>query len=157
MTRVLSSTRFKDWEGRPITEITKQDVRDLLSTILADGYDARANKTLVVLRQVFNWAYDHDKIDAVPTDRIKPPGAEHSRDRALSPSELVAIWNACYGSGRGHGGRDSHVYGDIVRVLMLTGQRRNEVARMQWSEIDFDTRQIDRLHQVAQFLARRDV
>ena len=140
MTRVLSGTRFKDWEGRPITEITKQDVRDLLSTILADGYDARANKTLVILRQVFNWAYDHDKIDAVPTDRIKPPGAERSRDRVLSASELVAIWDACYGSGRGQGGRDSHVYGDIVRVLMLTGQRRNEVARMQWSEIDFDRR-----------------
>ena len=140
MTRVLSGARFKDWEGRPITEITKQDVRDLLSTIIADGHDARANKTLVVLRQVFNWAYDHDKIESVPTDRIKPPGAESSRDRVMSASELVAIWNACYGSGRGHGGRDSHVYGDIVRVLMLTGQRRNEVAQMQWSEIDFDRR-----------------
>lgn len=79
MTGVLSGVRFKDWERRPITEITKQDVRDLLSTIIADGHDARANKTLVVLRQVFNWAYDHDKIETVPTDRIKPPGAEFAR------------------------------------------------------------------------------
>ena len=140
MTRVLSGARFEDWEGRPITEITKQDVRDLLSGIIAEGHDARANKTLVVLRQVLNWAYDHDKINTVPTDRIKPPGAEVSRDRVLSASESVAIWNACYGSGKGYGGRDSQVYGDIVRVLMLTGQRRSEVAQMQWSEIDFDRR-----------------
>ena len=136
MRSCISGKRFKDWDDKPITDITKQDVRDVLDSILDEGHDAHANKTLTILKMLFNWAYDHDKITDVPTDRIKPPGAVTPRERTLSISELVAVWNATFGDG----GIDSHIHGDIVRTLMLTGQRRNEVAAMQWSEIDFDRR-----------------
>nr|HPR07744.1 site-specific integrase [Denitromonas sp.] len=136
MRRCISGKRFKDWEYKPITDITKQDVRNVLDSILDEGHDAHANKTLTVLKMLFNWAYDHDKITDVPTDRIKPPGAVTPRERTLTMPELVAVWNATYRDR----GIDIHIHGDIVRILMLTGQRRNEVAGMQWSEIDFDRR-----------------
>jgi integrase len=136
MRRCISGDRFETWDDRPIADITKQDVRELLDGIIDEGHDAHANKTLTVLKMLFNWAYDHDKVRDVPTDRIKPPGAEASRERTLASTELATIWNAA----RGKGGPAGNVYGDIVRVLMLTGQRRNEVAQMQWSEIDFDRR-----------------
>ncbi|MGB5253819.1 MAG: tyrosine-type recombinase/integrase [Sedimenticolaceae bacterium] len=108
----------------------------MLDVIMDAGFEVHANKTLTVLKMLFNQAYDHDKITDVPTDRIKPPGAVTPRERTLTTPELVAVWNATYGDG----GIDSHLHGDIVRILMLTGQRRNEVAGMQWSEIDFDRR-----------------
>ena len=136
MRRCISGKRFKDWEYKPITDITKQDVRNVLDSILDEGHDAHANKTLTVLKMLFNWAYDHDKITDVPTDRIKPPGAVTPRERTLTMPELVAVWNATHRER----GIDIHIHGDIVRILMLTGQRRNEVAGMQWSEIDFDRR-----------------
>jgi integrase len=75
---------------------------------------------------LFSRAYDHDKISHVITPR----------ERTLTSPEMVTIWNATYGDE----GTDSHIHGDIVRILMLTGQRRNEVAGMQWSEMDFDRR-----------------
>lgn len=138
MSRVVSHKRFIDWEDRPITEITKQDVRDLLGGMIAEGKDVTANKTLVVIRQISEWAFDHDKIETVPTDRIKPPGAVtvRDRDRVFNSAEMVRIWNSVHGEG----GRDSRIHGYIVRMLMLTGQRRGEVAEIQWSEIDFEKR-----------------
>ena len=136
MRRCISGKRFKDWEYKPITDITTQDVRNVLDSILDEGHDAHDNKTLTVLKMLFNWAYDPDKITDVPTDRLKPPGTVTPRERTLATPELVAVWNATYRER----GIDSHIHGDIVRILMLTGQRRNEVAGMQWSEVDFDRR-----------------
>ena len=56
---------------------------------------------------------------------------ERSRDRVLRDAELVEIWNAC---------RDDD-YGRIVRLLILTGQRREEVGAMAWREINFSNHQ----------------
>jgi integrase len=53
---------------------------------------------------------------------------EKSRDRVLSDAELKVIWNAV----------DDDHYGAIIKLLMLTGQRANEIAGLRWSEIDFD-------------------
>jgi integrase len=52
---------------------------------------------------------------------------EWSRDRTLTDAELAIIWNAL---------RDSD-YSDIVRLLILTGQRANEIGKLPWKEIDF--------------------
>ena len=52
---------------------------------------------------------------------------ERSRDRVLTDSELATIWKALPDSD----------YGDILKLLILTGQRREEIARLQWSEINF--------------------
>ena len=136
MRRCISGKRFKNWNDKPVTAITKRDVRNLLDAIMDEGHDAHANKTLTVLKMLFNWAYDHEKISDIPTERMKPPGAVTPRERTLTSPEMVTIWNATYGDEA----TDSHIHGDIVRILMLTGQRRNEVAGMQWSEIDFDRR-----------------
>jgi integrase len=53
---------------------------------------------------------------------------ERPRDRVLVDAELRAIWRAL----------EDNEYGTIVRLLMLTGQRLNEIAGLRWSEIDFD-------------------
>ena len=53
---------------------------------------------------------------------------EKSRDRVLADAELKVIWNSV----------DADHYGAIIKLLMLTGQRANEIAGLRWSEIDFD-------------------
>jgi integrase len=53
-------------------------------------------------------------------------GQPKRRDRVLSDAELAAVWNAC--------GNDT--YGKIVKLLILTGARREEVGGMLWSELD---------------------
>jgi integrase len=57
-----------------------------------------------------------------------PTRKEKSRDRVLSDAELKVIWK----------GLDADQYGAIIKLLMLTGQRANEIAGLRWSEIDFD-------------------
>jgi integrase len=75
---------------------------------------------------VFNWAigegYD---IPANPVTGTNKPLMAEPRNRVLSDAELRAIWHAC---------KDDD-YGQIVRLLMLTAQRRDEVGGMRWSEV----------------------
>ena len=59
---------------------------------------------------------------------MKPPAKAGSRDRVLSDDELKTIWTNAITVG--------YAFGPIVQILMLTAQRRGEVAAMQWSDID---------------------
>ena len=56
------------------------------------------------------------------------PGSETARDRVLTDDELAAVWQAATEQG-GH-------FASVVKLLILTGQRRNEVAGMEWKELD---------------------
>jgi integrase len=118
------------WGHRPITEITRAEVIALLDDIVDRGAPVAANRTLAALRKLFNWAIERDILETSPTDRVKPPAAEKSRDRVLSDSELKALWHASEALG--------WPFGPMVQLLILTGQRREEVASMAWSEIDVD-------------------
>jgi integrase len=76
---------------------------------------------------MFSWAMRrglHDSNPVIGTEKRR----ERSRDRVLSDSELSKIWNAL-------GAND---YDDILRLLLLTGQRAGEIGGLCWSEIDFD-------------------
>jgi integrase len=60
-----------------------------------------------------------------------PPSAEQSRDRVLDVNELRLVWHAA--------GDLGFPFGPIVRLLILTGQRRGEIGGMEWKELDFET------------------
>jgi hypothetical protein len=59
---------------------------------------------------------------------VKPPAAERSRDRVLTDAELHNVWLAA--------GKIGGPFGALVQLLALTGQRRDEVAQMEWAVID---------------------
>lgn len=79
---------------RPLTDIRRRDVRDLVEDI-ANKRDApaMANRTLGMLSRMFNYALDRDWIESSPASRIKEPGVEQSRDRVLNDDEIRALWN----------------------------------------------------------------
>ena len=85
---------------------------------------------LAYLRRLFNWAVERDIIAVSPAEKIKAPTAERSRDRTLSAAELAAVWNATASLGA--------PFDAFFRLLILTGQRRNELAGAHWTEFDLE-------------------
>jgi integrase len=130
--RVLTKEIVGRWRGRPLSKITKADVHDLLDSIVDRGSPIQANRTLAALRRMCGWAVERGLLAASPCAGIKAPAAERSRDRVLTDDELKAVWQASEAIG--------WPFGPLVRLLILTGQRRSEIAEMRWQEIDFDKR-----------------
>jgi integrase len=111
-----------------IGEVKRSDIHHLLDAIVERGSPVTANRTLSVLRKLFNWAIEREIVAASPVDRVKKPTIEVSRDRVLNDDEVRSVWLALESL--------EWPIGPYGRMLMLTAARRMEVAAMRWSEID---------------------
>lgn len=120
------------WRGRPIESITRADVMDLLDAIVDRGSPAMANLLLRHLKHFLGWCVERGLIDASPAMGIRAPAEMRSRDRVLTEAELAAAWTAC----------DTlrWPFGPLFQLLILTGQRWNEVAAMRWCDLDLEQR-----------------
>ncbi len=125
MTAVLDS--LKAWDDRPMASITKADLQAWHDGYVAAGKESAANRYLADARIFFKWATARGIIASDPAALVTKGGAYRSRERVLTGQELAAIWQATE--------RDTP-YHHIVRLLLLTGQRREEVGGMSWSEVD---------------------
>ena len=126
----------KDWQplhGQAVELITRQLVVGVVDGIAAVQGEFAADRARSALSGFFGWAIERNCCETNPTLNISPRAAGRSRNRVLSEAELVEIWQA---SGEGE-------YGHIVRLLVLTGQRRLEIGDLVWPEIDPDKRQIE--------------
>ncbi len=117
---------LKAWHDRPITEITKAEIRDLVRA-KAQTSPISANRLLSFIKVVFGWAAALDKVDSDPARGIREPGDEHSRNRYLDDREIRIFWKACDGLG--------DPPGRIFQLCLATGQRRGEVAGLRRSEL----------------------
>jgi integrase len=115
---------------RPIREITRRQVRELLEAIVDRGSPSHANHVLAYLRAMLNWAVGNDLIEANPTNGLKMPAPLVHRDRALADDEIRLFWLACDKIG--------WPFGPLFQLLLLTAQRRDELAHAQWSEFDLE-------------------
>ena len=104
----------------------------MLDGIVDRGTPIMANRALAVTRKWFNWLASRDIISASPCVGVSPPAAEKHRDRVLSDAEIKLFWRATDTVG--------WPFGPLAKLLLLTGQRRDEVAEMRWSEIDLDNK-----------------
>jgi integrase len=120
------------WRGRPIESITRVDVLELLDGIVDRGAPVMANRLLKHLKHFLSWCVERGLIAASPAAGVRPPTETRSRDRVLGEAELRAAWAACDAVG--------WPFGALVRLLILTGQRRNEVAGMRWRDLDLEQR-----------------
>jgi len=132
ISRLLRREVGKPWAGRSIHEITKRDVVEAISTIEQRGAPGAANKTLKSLKTFLRWCVGRAVLDQSPAEGVPLPAKEVARDRVLDDKELAQIILAA----RKMGGP----YGGIVELLALTGQRREEVARLTWEEVDLAQR-----------------
>src|SRR5690242_10319724 len=112
----------KTWAGRSIHEISKRDVVELVSAIEQRGAPVAANKTLKSIKTFLRWCVGRAVLDQSPAEGVPLPSKEIARDRVLDDNELARIILAA----RKMGGP----YSGIVELLALTGQRREEIARL---------------------------
>jgi integrase len=130
--RLLRREVVGPWRGRRLSQIGRADIHDLLDGIVARGSPVTANRTLAWLRRMCSWAVERGLMEVSPCAGIRAPAAETSRDRVLSDDELKAVWRAADAL--------ETPYNAFVKLLILTGARRSEVAGMMWREIDFDAK-----------------
>jgi integrase len=76
-----------------------------------------------------SWAMREGLVEANPVVGTNKPAESAPRDRVLADEELAAVWAAC---------RDDDL-GRIVKLLILTGSRREEIAALRWPEVDFES------------------
>lgn len=129
--RMLAVDVLRPWHGRQLASITKRDVIALIDRI-AERAPVHANRVLARLNAMFNWAVDKDRIVASPIAGIKAPTKEKARDRWLNDQEIFWFWQACEQLG--------YPFGPLFQTLLLTAQRLNETASMEWPEVDFDAK-----------------
>jgi integrase len=122
--------KFQGLFAKPLTQITRSDVVRLLDEIVASGTPYRANRALAALKKLMSWALDRGMIDVNPIAGLKPPHRERAREVVLSDEELLSLMRAAAAEG--------YPFGDVFKMLILTGQRRSEVAEMKWSEVDLE-------------------
>jgi integrase len=118
--------------ARPIRDLTRREIRDLLNAIVDRGSPSHANHVLAYLRAMLGWAVDQELIEENPASGIKPPSATVERDRYLDDNEIRAFWHGC--------DRLGWPFGPLFQLLLLTAQRRDELAGASWSEIDLEKR-----------------
>jgi integrase len=118
------------WRGRIIHEIRRRDIIDLVESVASDR-PVMANRALAALSKFFNWLCGRDVISASPCAGVERPHKEQARERVLSDEELRQLWLACDAIGGGAGA--------CIKLLLLTGQRRSEIANLRWREVRGNT------------------
>jgi integrase len=116
-------------DHEPINGIDRKRIAEILSRLAVESGPVAANRVRASLSAFFTWAIGEGFVEANPvTGTTKRK--EQSRDRVLPGAELAAVWSAC--------GDDD--YGRIVRLLILTGQRRDEVGGIAETELQRERR-----------------
>ena len=131
--RVLAKDLFFGILDSDIAELSKIDALERLDKIevrspsLARAAHSYANS-------MFKYLIETGIISKNPVSQFRLAQRPQSRVRVLTDRELSAVWNATF--------LMKYPHGHFVRLLILTGKRRNEIAGMRWSEIDYEEKRI---------------
>jgi integrase len=108
-------------------DIDRRTIAALLAQIEEANGPVARNRCRSALSSFFSWTISEGLLDINPVQGTAKVDEAGGRERVLTNDELRKLWAAL---------RDDS-FGDIIRLLVLTGQRRNEIGKLQWSEIDF--------------------
>ena len=128
--RILKRDIYARWGAKRAAKITRRDVLNLLDDIVARGSPVQANRTLAVIRRMFNFGIDRDIIQSSPCYRIKPPSKEQSKERYLTLDEVGQFWNTLETAPLARNTQNA------LKLLLLTLQRCSEVIGMHEAELN---------------------
>jgi integrase len=121
------------WGGKRLAQITRADVHQMLDAIANERKKPiQANRVFAQVRKLCGWAVSKGIIEKSPCDGVAAPSQETQRDRFLSDDEIRLAWRAF--------GADGWPFGDVAKLLLLTGARRDEIAEGRWNEVDVAAR-----------------
>lgn len=126
--RAIERDVLRKWKHRNIHTLTRRDVLELIEGIVDRGAPVLARRVHSYLHRMFRWCVARGILEASPMTDLPKPGRETARDRVLVDDELRWIWLAAEDMG--------WPFGDAIRLLILTGARREEISGLLWSEID---------------------
>jgi integrase len=109
-----------------LEEIDRRTIAVLLGQIEQTKGPVARNRVRSALSGFFAWAITEGLLEANPVQGTAKANENGSRERVLTSDELRKLWRSL----------DDGRFSDIVRLLLLTGQRRNEIGWLQWREID---------------------
>jgi len=128
--RMLSKDVIPLLGRRKAKDIKRRDIVLLIDEIVDRGSPITANRTLRIIKKMFSFAVKRGVLDASPCMEIDPPAKENQRERVLTEEEIKIFWF----------GLDKAKMSDatklVLRLLLITAQRKGEVSQAEWSEID---------------------
>jgi integrase len=114
---------------RPIEQVKRVEIAARLQELIKEHGRAGASAARRSLSSMFGWAMREGLCESNPIISTNDPNSgAQPRERVLSDSEIVRVWRAC----------DDNHFGRIVKLLLLTGCRRNEICMLEWSDLDLD-------------------
>jgi integrase len=116
-----------EWKHRHVTSIKRADVIAIVERAETKGQPHLARQLLAVIRKLFNWAVEKSLADTNPATGVRLGIKPQDRSRTLTVEELKQLWTVWEGIG--------FPWGPYFKVLLLTAQRRSEVARMRWDQV----------------------
>lgn len=126
--RELDRFARKAWGERQLSSIDRREIQDLIDGIADSGRGPTANRVLAYLKAFLSWCCDRGLLDVNPADRVKKAVKEKARNRRLDNDEIRWFWMACEEEG--------YPWGQLGQLLLLTGQRLNEIAQLTKGEIN---------------------
>jgi integrase len=134
------------WGEKALAEIARKDVIEMLDDIAEHGTERKvdgkkvhaaggpiaANRVLAAVRALFNWAIRRGLVEVNPCALVDRPGSETPRERTLTAEEVQELWP--------HLGALGYPFGPFLRMCLITGQRRTEVAEMRWADLDLEAK-----------------
>jgi len=113
---------------RKAISVRRTDVKQMIAEIVARGAPVMAQRTLELMRTIYNWAIEEERVENNPCLRISRASKVTERDRVLADEEIRVVWSAL--------DRQPRIVAARLQLQLLTAQRSGEVRRMRWSDID---------------------
>jgi len=136
------------WADKPLAAIDGHDIHQLVAETRERGApglerrsdgptETRARAMLTCLSRLFRWLVQHRRVETNPCAGVHRPEASKARDRVLNNDEIKAFWRATDGK------EIRPQFGAVLKLLLLTGCRLNEIAALRWEELGADGTQIN--------------
>ena len=136
------------WADKPLAQIDGHDIHQLVVETRERGApglerrsdgptETRARAMLTCLSRMFRWLVQHRRVETNPCTGVHRPEASKARDRVLSNDEIKAFWRATDGT------EIRPQFGAVLKLLLLTGCRLNEITALRWEERSADGTQIN--------------
>ena len=128
--RYLDKWILPAWTGREFLSIRRPDVVKLLDHVEDNAGPVAADTVLMRVSAICTWYATRHENYSTPIVRgmRRSNTKERSRDRILTDDEIIQVWGAAPGD----------TFGDLIKLLLLTGQRREKVASMKWADVSVD-------------------
>ncbi|MBF0613294.1 MAG: tyrosine-type recombinase/integrase [Magnetococcales bacterium] len=131
--RILNYDVLPRWQHRKARDIKRADVRAMLHEIQQRGKPIIVNRTLAMIRKMFNWAIEIELLDDNPCFSIRAPVKERPRERYLTEDEIRRVW---------HGLSNLEISKEVsllLKLMLVTAQRKGELVHAEWKDMDLNS------------------